>query len=555
MRRSSIILLIGVSVVVLISGIIAIIIFKPKPQYLENECYHKNFGKGSTVCICNDNHCDTLPPIKKVNSSAFVVYTTSKSGLRFHKQTKSFGDSSFSLMEDVCEKEVAATCGKVYNPAGAGADEVKARRIIINSAKEYQKVLGWGGSFTDAAGINIRSLNQKLQNDLMRAYFSEDGLEYKLGRVPIGGADFSTRKYTYDETEDNSVCDDPLLTRFSLAEEDYKYKIPIINEAKKLAKTLNLVSATWSIPVWMKENKDYMGMMGYPEKKYYQSLANYLVKFLEAYKQHNITFWGISTGNEPIFAMAQGVKLAPGTLYSPHELNEFTRSYFGPTLRNSTFSDIRLLAFDDFRALLPHSIQFILPDEETLKYVDGIAVHWYYDSEANSYILDDVHNKYPDKFILYTESCTGYIDNTVRLGCWQRGEDYARNIIEDMNHWVTGWIDWNLALDMQGGPNVYKNFVDAPIIVDSANNVFYKQPMYYVLGHFSKFVPPDSVRIYSTQCGSEVPVVAFKRPDGGIVVVVLNTSNKIQRRSIVDSIRGEIELDMSPRSISTIIYW
>jgi len=36
-------------------------------------------------------------------------------------------------------------------------------------------------------------------------------------------------------------------------------------------------------------------------------------------------------------------------------------------------------------------------------------------------------------------------------------------------------VDWNLALNMEGGPNWVKNFVDSPIIVDAENGVFYKQ--------------------------------------------------------------------------------
>lgn len=49
---------------------------------------------------------------------------------------------------------------------------------------------------------------------------------------------------------------------------------------------------------------------------------------------------------------------------------------------------------------------------------------------------------------------------------------------------MTGWTDWNLALDMEGGPNWSKNYVDSPVIVDSSKDVFYKQPMFYHLGHF-----------------------------------------------------------------------
>lgn len=61
---------------------------------------------------------------------------------------------------------------------------------------------------------------------------------------------------------------------------------------------------------------------------------------------------------------------------------------------------------------------------------------------------------------------------------------YCWLYFQDLNNWVGAWVDWNLALDLQGGPNWVGNFVDSPIIVDSVNDVFYKQPMFYHLGHF-----------------------------------------------------------------------
>lgn len=56
--------------------------------------------------------------------------------------------------------------------------------------------------------------------------------------------------------------------------------------------------------------------------------------------------------------------------------------------------------------------------------------------------------------------------------------------LQDLNNYVTGWTDWNLALDMSGGPNWVKNFVDSPIIVDRTKDVFYKQPTFYSMAHF-----------------------------------------------------------------------
>ena len=56
--------------------------------------------------------------------------------------------------------------------------------------------------------------------------------------------------------------------------------------------------------------------------------------------------------------------------------------------------------------------------------------------------------------------------------------------MQNLNNHVTGWTDWNLALDLEGGPSWVKNYVDSPIIVDGSQGVFYKQPMFYHMGHF-----------------------------------------------------------------------
>lgn len=91
-----------------------------------------------------------------------------------------------------------------------------------------------------------------------------------------------------------------------------------------------------------------------------------------------------------------------------------------------------------------------------------------------------------------------------------------------MNHWVSGWTDWNMALDVTGGPTYTENYCDAAVIVNATGQEFYKQPMFYAIGHFSKFVPENSRRIGVGGFHHQVPVTAFKRPDDGIVVVILN---------------------------------
>src|SRR2546430_2297331 len=79
-------------------------------------------------------------------------------------------------------------------------------------------------------------------------------------------------------------------------------------------------------------------------------------------------------------------------------------------------------------------------------------------------MLDRVHEKYPEYFLLGTEACHLLLDESLRLGDWTHAEDYALDIIHDLNHFASGWVDWNLAMDPMGGPSWVRNYLDAPII-------------------------------------------------------------------------------------------
>lgn len=79
-----------------------------------------------------------------------------------------------------------------------------------------------------------------------------------------------------------------------------------------------------------------------------------------------------------------------------------------------------------------------------------------------------------------------------------------------------------MALDLQGGPTYIGNYCDAPVIVNATAQEFLKQPMFYAIGHFSKFVPKDSQKIFVSDVSNDVFTTGFKRPDGGIVLVILN---------------------------------
>ena len=50
----------------------------------------------------------------------------------------------------------------------------------MNYDKKFQTVKGFGGAFTDAAGINIRNLSEGAQENLLQSYFSSAGTHSQL---------------------------------------------------------------------------------------------------------------------------------------------------------------------------------------------------------------------------------------------------------------------------------------------------------------------------------------------------------------------------------------
>jgi len=99
---------------------------------------------------------------------------------------------------------------------------------------------------------------------------------------------------------------------------------------------------------------------------------------------------------------------------------------------------------------------------------------------------------------------------------------YATDIIGCLNNWVDGWVDWNMVLDRQGGPNWFKNWCTAPVIVDAEKDEVYFTPLYYTMAHFSKFMRPGAVKIGCKISNTDLMATAVRNPNGAIALVVFN---------------------------------
>ena len=254
-----------------------------------------------------------------------------------------------------------------------------------------------------------------------------------------------------------------------------------------------------------------------------QSWANYYIKFIQAYEKAGIPVWGLSVQNEPMARQTW-----ESCIFTAEEERDFIKGYLGPALQKAGMGNKKLIAWDHNRDLIYQRASTVLDDPEAAKYVWGIGYHWYETWTGSAMQFENlkrVKETYPKTNLIFTEGTVEKF-NLDKLGDWSLGEKYGHSMVNDFNAGAVGWTDWNVLLDEKGGPNHVGNFCYAPVIADTRDGSIHYVNSYYYIGHFSKFIRPGAKRIASSSNRDVLQTTAFLNPDGKVVVVVLNTSDK-----------------------------
>jgi glucosylceramidase len=420
--------------------------------------------------------------------------------------------------------------------------------ISLNSEEKFQTITGFGGAFTESSAYLLSKLGKENQKKIIDAYFSENGANYSLTRTHINSCDFSLKQYAYA-----MVDGDKNLEHFFIEEDKKNNLIPMILQAKAISKEgFNIIASPWTSPPWMKDNKKWVGGKLLPE--YYDTWALYFSKYIDAYKKEGIDIWGLTVENEP---HGNGNNWE-SMLFTPKEMTNFVQNHLGPKLESDGKAAVKILGYDQNRAGIKEWVDEMYKDENSSKYYSGTAIHWY---ESTYEVFPDdlqyAHNKAPNKYLIQTEACVDseiphwnddawYWKKEATDWGWDWASEkekylhpkyapvnrYANDIIGCLNNWVDGWVDWNMVLDIHGGPNWFKNWCVAPIIVDTDKDEVYLTPLYYTMAHFSKFIRPGAVKIGCELKHESVIATAVKNPDGTIAVIVFNPSEEIHNLEI-----------------------
>ncbi len=382
--------------------------------------------------------------------------------------------------------------------------------VMVDDCKRFQEIVGFGAAFTEAAAITFHKMSAKNRRLILKAYFDPlEGHGYSLCRTHINSCDFSLGNYAYAE-----VDGDVELKHFTV-DHDRHTLLPMIKEAQRVAAGgFKLFASPWSPPAWMKTNGQMNGG-GKLKPEYRDAWARYYVRFIQEYEKEGVPIWGLTIQNEPA-----AVQSWESCIWTAEEERDFVRDHLGPTLHRSGLERIKIIIWDHNRDLMVERAAVAYNDPEASKYIWGIGFHWYGpDKFENAQI---VHDAWPDKHLLFTEGCQ---EGGPHIGSWDLGERYARSIVNDLNRWTVGWVDWNILLDETGGPNHVNNFCSAPIIADTRTDRLVFQSSYYYLGHFSRFIRPRAARILCASTQDDLEATAFINPDRTIAVVVLNRTD------------------------------
>ena len=439
-----------------------------------------------------------------------------------------------ALQMEVYETSASGHQLQQVTPFSNGQDAID---IKLLPGEKFQTITGFGGSFTEASAYLLNELSVENRDSILAAYFGEEGARYSLTRTHMNSCDFSLGNYSYAPVEG-----DRELRHFSI-EEDRDDIIPMIKDAMAKSKDgFKLLSSPWTAPPWMKDNGDYRGGKLLPE--YYDSWALFFSKYIDAYQAEGIDIWGFTVENEPLGNNNNWESMH----YTPEEMTVFVKDHLGPKLEKDGH-DVKILGYDQNRGdELIDWVDVMFENEESGRYFDGTAIHWYastFDHFPAS--LQYAHSKAPDKLLIQSEACVDAEVPVWQDDAWYWSKEatdwgwdwapedqkkfhpkyapvfrYARDIIGCLNNWVNGWIDWNMVLDKQGGPNWFKNWCVAPVIVDPGSDEVYFTPIYYAMTHFSRFIRPGATRIGFEQTDKTLLMTAAENPDGSIVAVILN---------------------------------
>lgn len=434
----------------------------------------------------------------------------------------SFSNSSFQypVIENKIDCWVTNANRSIYLQKQNGfltfqSGKLESVNIQVDDSHTYQTIDGFGYTLTGGSAQSINKLNSQKRKELLQELFgnNENSIKISYLRISIGASDLNATPFTYNDLPAGQT--DVSLSQFSLSP-DNDDLIPMLKEIIAINPHIKILATPWSPPTWMKNNNSFIGGSLKPE--YYGVYAAYFVKYIQKMKDEGISISAITPQNEPLHPGNN-----PSMFMSAEQQASFIKEYLGPAFVTANLST-KIIIYDH-NCDRPDYPMSILKDPIANDFIDGSAFHLY---AGDISALTTVHDAYPNKNLYFTEQYTGTSGTFVGDLKW-----HMKNvIIGSIRNWSKVALEWNLANDANFGPHTPGGCTTCKgAITINSSDSYERNVSYYIIAHASKFVPPGSVRVASTQKGN-INSIAFKTPAGKKVLILENDGDANEKCTI-----------------------
>jgi len=428
---------------------------------------------------------------------------------------------------------------------------ISQNNIYINPSQRYQTMDGFGAAVTGSSALNLFKMSPADRTKFLKETFSvSEGMGFSYIRIAIGCSDFSLSEYT--------CCDSEGIENFALTSEENNYVIPILKEILAINPDIKIMGSPWTCPRWMKVNNlsDLQPFNSWTSGQLnpacYSDYGTYFVKWIQAFAKEGITIYSITPQNEPLIR-GNSASLFMGW----QEQRDFVKNSLTPKLKEAGLKTKVYLFdhnynYDNIAGENDYPVK-IYDSGVDKDIVAGAAYHNYGGRKEE---LLNVHNKYPDKELVFTETS---------IGTWNNGQNLSVRLMDDMqevalgtvNNWCKAVIVWNLMLDSDRGPNRAGGCQTCYGAVDISRadyKTITRNSHYYIIGHLSSVVHQGATRIGSnSNISSGITYSAFENTDGTYSVVLLNNTNDKQRITF-DDMKNRFTYEIPAKSVVSCIW-
>ena len=298
--------------------------------------------------------------------------------------------------------------------------------ITLEPTIRYQTMDGFGAAVTGSSCYNLLKMQPDDRTKFLKATFSDkDGMGYSYIRIAIGCSDFSLSEYT---------CWDNKAAGFALTAEENNYVIPVLKEILAINPKVKILGSPWTCPRWMKVNnltelKSYESWTsGQLNPAYYQDYASYFVKWIQAFTQQGITIDAVTPQNEPL-NRGNSASLFMGW----QEQRDFVKNALTPQFKAAGLKT-KIYLFDHNYNYDNMGDQNDYPVRIYDAGVDNelVAGSAYHNYGGNRSELLNIHDLYPEKELIFTETS---------IGTWNDGRNLAVRLMDDMQEVALGTVN------------------------------------------------------------------------------------------------------------------